>query len=417
MKTRRDVLRWGLTVAGGLGAAAISRSAGWSAPSQRAPMTSGLEVFLRHGVEGVRGMRIGLLCNHTSLNGAGVHAIDLLLAAGQNLQALFCPEHGLKGRVIHGNIADSVDQATGLPVRSLHGEFRKPTPAMLADLDFVLIDLPSIGARFFTYESTMTLMMEACGEAGIPVWVLDRPNPIGGMLVQGPIAETAATSFLGRFPIPVRHGLTMGEFAWLAHDEFGSRCDLGVEPLEGWQRRDQWADTGWTWTPPSPSLWTPVAALTYPGICFFEATNLSKGGSTFHPYEVVAAPWLDAPAIADALNLAGTCPGVYLDATSYTPLKPNDGLYADQSCAAIWLQITDPLRADPVATAFQLLRAIADRHPTELTFKRPHFTLLAGSDTLLDTVLTTPDLAGLIDGWNQADQAFRQRCAPYLLYS
>ncbi|MCG3151305.1 MAG: hypothetical protein GEEBNDBF_00576 [bacterium] len=377
----------------------------------------GLDVLALQHRERLTGKRIGLVCNHTATTATGVHAIDLLRSFPETtLVSLFAPEHGLKGRVIAGNIADSVDEATGLPVWSLHGTHRKPTPAMLKGLDLVLIDLQDVGARFYTYSSTLALVMQAAGAQGLPVLVLDRPNPIGGDALHGPLLDPASASFLGYYPVPVRHGLTVGEFARLVQGAYGVACELDVIPMHGWRRGFYWAETGLPWQPPSPSLWRPEATITYPGICFFEGTNCSVGGSTFYPYEVVAAPWIDGAGLAATLNGQGWA-GVRYEAISYTPEKPNDGKYQGEVCQGVWLQLTDRQRFDPVVAACAVLRQVHRDYSDKLTFRKPHMRLLGGSDTFLETLLNAPGLRGLAAIWEAECAAFDQLRSPYLLYS
>lgn len=408
---RRTIL--GL-LAAGAGLALFPRSL-WA--SQRPPVLSGLEVALRDHIPALAGNRIGLVCNHTAVDRAGTHAIDLLRAIPDiRLQALFTPEHGLRGRIVGGKIADSTDPISGLPIRSLYGDHRKPSPAMLKDIDLLVIDLQDVGARFYTYWSTMALVMQAAGEHGLPVWVLDRPNPIGGSQVQGPQLDPKHASFLGYYPVPVRHGLTMGELARYIQGSYGVQCDLTVIPLEGWRRPHHWEDIGWPWVPPSPSLWRPEATLTYPGMCLFEGTNCSLGGSTFHPYEVVAAPWMDSAAIAAAAESDGW-PGLHFECIEYCPEKPNDGKYKGEVCRGVWMQVTDRALADPIAGACSLLRAIHQQHGDQLTFRRPHLTLLLGSATLLDTILTAPGLRPVVADWEAACALFAVKRGPALLYA
>lgn len=385
-------------------------------PAPRPKVLPGLEVLLRDHLDQLDGKRIGLVCNHTAVDSAGTHAIDLLTAQPEvNLVALYSPEHGMRGRVIAGEVADSIDEASGLPVYSLYGKTRKPTPAMLDGIDLLLFDMQDIGARFYTYSSTLSLVMQAAGEQGIPVWVLDRPNPTGGVLVQGNILDTDHTSFLGYHPIPIRHGMTMGELAFLFRGEFGVTCEIGVIPAEGLRRSDNWAATGLPWIPPSPSIWDPSATLTYPGLCFFEGTNLSIGGSTFKPYEVIAAPWLDPVPLAAELNDLAL-PGVHFECIEYCPLKPNDGKYKGEVCKGLHLQVTDPSRFDPIVTAMAALRSIATRYPDELTYRKEHMRLLAGSDTFLGEVLEAREITDLKAAWDLQCAEFGQLRRPYLLY-
>ncbi|HYE78312.1 MAG TPA: DUF1343 domain-containing protein [bacterium] len=375
----------------------------------------GLEVLLRDHLPELKGRRVGLVCNHTAIDSHGNHAIDLLRDSGVQLVALFSPEHGIRGRVVAGKIADSTDPISGLPIYSLYGDTRKPTPQMLNGIDLLLFDLQDIGARFYTYSSTLALVMQAAGEQGIPVWVLDRPNPTGGAMTQGPLLDPACASFLGYYPIPVRHGMTLGELALLFRGEYQVACEVQVIHAEGWRRVDLWEATGLPWVPPSPSIWHPSATLTYPAMCFFEGTNCSIGGSTYKPYEVVAAPWIEPEPLCAELNRRGY-PGVRFECIEYVPAKPNDGKYQGELCKGIHLQVTDPATFDPVLCGAALLQAIGRQYPEKISYRRPHMRLLAGSGTFLDEVLKAKDLTVLKSRWDRDCATFNKLRQPYLLY-
>ena len=280
-------------------------SAGTSAaPQSQTPQPGnvrpGIEVLLTDSLSLVRGRRAGLITNHTGRDRSGTPSIDLLADHPEvELVALFSPEHGIRGSAEAGvRVESGVDERTGLPVHSLYGEIRAPTPEMLDGIEVLLFDIQDIGTRYYTYLSTMALAMEAAGAQGIPFVVLDRPNPIGGDPVHGNILDPAFSSFVGLYPIPMRHGLTAGEFARMAVGEFGVQADLSVAALDGWNRTMPYGDTGIPWIAPSPNMPSVESALHYPGTCLFEGTPISVGRGTDIAFQQVGAPWLDGEALA-----------------------------------------------------------------------------------------------------------------------
>ena len=271
------------------------------AASAAADVRPGIEVLLEDSLGLVAGLRVGLITNHTGIDREGRSSIDLLAEHPQlDLVALFTPEHGIRGTEDREDIDDGRDERTSLPIYSLYGSTRKPTAAMLAGIDALLFDVQDIGARYYTYVSTMALGMEAAGESGIPFIVLDRPNPVRGDVTQGNVLDPAfSSSMVGRYPVPMRHGMTPGELARLYVGEFGVDVDLSVVPLEGWQRGQTFDDTGLPWVRPSPNMPSVESALAYPGTCLFEGTPLSVGRGTDRAFQWVGAPWLDGPSLAN----------------------------------------------------------------------------------------------------------------------
>ena len=265
----------------------------------------GIEVFLSAVPERIRGKRIGLITNHAGIDRAGTSDIDLIAAHPDvKLVALFAAEHGIRGVAAAGEkVADARDPKSGLPIFSLYmAEDRGPTPEMLKEIDALVYDLPEVGGRTWTYVSTMALSMRAAARKGIPFVVLDRPNPIGGEIVEGALLDPAFKSFVGMYPIPARHGMTVGELATFFNKEFGIGVDLIVARTAGWRRAQWFADTGLPWRNPSPNLRSPAALNSYPGTVYFEGTNLTEGRGTDRPFEQVGAPWLDAPAVVKTMN-------------------------------------------------------------------------------------------------------------------
>ncbi len=391
-----------------------------SLPACRARrVRTGLDLLVARAFEDLRGKRVGLICHPASVDARGRHAIDLLRGApGAMLAAIFSPEHGLRGGET-GEVPHGRDEATGLPVWSLYGEVRKPSPEMLAGLDLLVLDLQDVGARFYTYLSTMTLAMEAAAEAGIGFVVLDRPNPIGGEVVEGPLLEPDLQSFVGIRPIALRHGMTLGELARLiAARHLGGRpLDLSVLPCEGWTRGMRFPETGLPWIPPSPNLPDPESALLYPGICLLEATNLSEGRGTDAPFRLVGAPWVEGERLAAAL--AGI-PGVEVVPARFTP-RPIPGRapnprHRDLECGGVRLRVTDPVRFRSVDFGARLLCVVRDLHPGRLSIAARGFDRLAGA-RWLRAAIEEGDLVGAILPRLEAEAGrFREERARYLLY-
>ncbi len=266
----------------------------------------------------VRGKRIGLVTNMAAVDAQGISDIARMRTAGLNLVALFAPEHGLTGTAAPGErVASGVDSATRIPIYSLYGQTVAPTPAMLRGIDLVLVDLPDVGARYFTYLATTVEVMKAAGALGIPVVVLDRPNPIGGAM-QGNVLDPAFSSMVGRLAVPMRHGLTLGEEARLARSDLGIGVSLGVVPVDGWRRDQLFGATGLPFRAPSPNLQDLEALFHYPGICLFEGTALSVGRGSDAPFHQVGAPWLDTTAVL-ARSRAARLPGVAFLGVTFTP--------------------------------------------------------------------------------------------------
>jgi uncharacterized protein YbbC (DUF1343 family) len=384
-----------------------------AAGEPHAAVRPGIVVLLEDSSHLFEGQRIGLLTNHTGIDAEGRGDLERLLDAGAQVTAIFSPEHGYRGVLDVAEIGHGVDSATGLPVFSLYGATREPTAEMLATIDLLLIDLQDIGARPYTYASTMLLAMRACAAAGVEVVVLDRPNPIGGELVQGPPLDSAHRSFVGMLTIPMRHGLTMGELARLGLGRLGLATDLTVVPATGWTR-DLWFDeTGLPWVSPSPSMPDLESATHYPGTVIFEATNLSVGRGTPVAFQVIGAPWLDAVAVA---ALTGDHPGVRVTDTTVVPIAPPDDKFADTEIAAVKLRVTDRSVYDPVALAVALLAAVHERHPADLTVAPDRLARLLGTAEVWPEVRGGTAAARIVAGWREALAAFRDARDPVLLY-
>jgi len=377
----------------------------------------GLEVLLSDSLHLVSGRRVGLVTNHTGIDSEGVHAIDRIFTHPEvDLVALFAPEHGIRGAAEAGVLIDAeIDARTGLPVHSLYGATRKPTPEMLEGIDVLLFDIQDIGTRYYTYVYTMGLAMEAAGEAGIPFIVLDRPNPIDGLRVQGNVLNPAFSSFVGLYPLPMRHGMTPGELARLYAAAFGVSVDLHVAPLDGWERHMRFPDTGLPWIAPSPNMPNLESALHYPGTCLFEGTNLSVGRGTPHAFQQIGAPWLDGEALAAALS-GYDLPGVRFEPVRFTPLNAGDGKFSDTPVGGVRLVVTDPERYDPARTGVALLIEARAASGDAWRWNVSHFDRLAGTSSLREGIESGASANALVATWDAALEAFLSLRAPALLY-
>jgi uncharacterized protein YbbC (DUF1343 family) len=376
----------------------------------------GIEVLLSDSVHIVRGLRAGLITNHTGIDAAGKPSIDRLMEAPEvELVALYSPEHGIRGTVRGGDeIRSGVDEVTGLPIHSLYGDTRKPTPEMLQGVEILLFDIQDVGARYYTYVSTMAKGMEAAGEAGIPFVVLDRPNPIGGLVAQGNVLDPAYSTFVGLFPVPMRHGMTPGELARMYVGEFGIEVELRVVPAQGWEGGTTFQDTGLPWVPPSPNMPSVESSLHYPGTCLFEGTNISVGRGTGEAFQLLGAPWVDADTLLQALEEYGL-PGVRFEAVRFVPRGPGDGKYDGEEIPGVRLATTGP-DYDPTLTAVALLRELRAMSGEEWEWRIGHFDRLAGTDRLRLGIEAGLPLEELTAGWDQGLAAFEQLRAPYLIY-
>ena len=370
--------------------------------------------------------RLGLIVNQTAMVD-GRHLIDLVAESPVvELGAVFAPEHGVRGVADAGEaVGDTTDPTTGVPIYSLYGQTRAPTPAMLSDIDVLVYDLQDVGTRFYTYISTMGLAMQVAAAADKPFVVLDRPNPLGGDVVAGFTRTSDQESFVSQYPIPSVYGLTAGELAqaivgeaWLPGLE---NLQLRIIPVEGWDRSARWPQTGLEWIAPSPGLPSADAALAYPGTVLFETTTLSYGKGTEHPFSTIGAPWIDGPILADRLNQL-ELPGVTFDPVSFTPdpaLAPNPRL-AGVALEGIRYQISDPVAFEPTVTGVHVLVEVRDLGAEvgagTIVDRRPMFNLLAGDTrllSLLDSGATAPEI---IAEWQGDNEAFDELRQPYLLY-
>jgi uncharacterized protein YbbC (DUF1343 family) len=386
----------------------------------------GLEVLARARWAPIRGLRVGLVCNPTAVDRRLRHAADLLAAArGPRLAALFGPEHGVRGDVQYmAAVADGRDRATGLPVHSLYGssaESLRPRRSQLEGLDALVFDVQDVGTRFYTYQATMMLSMEAAAEAGLRFVVLDRPNPIGGLSVEGPALRPGFESFCGMHDLAVRHGMTVGELAGLFRAERRLDLDLVVVPCEGWRRDRGFAASGLPWVHPSPNMPTPETALVYPGMCLLEGTNLSEGRGTTRPFHLFGAPWLDGERLAADLA-AERLPGVRFRPAGFTPTWDK---HAGHACHGVELHVHDPAAFRPFRTGLACVAVARAQDPERFAWRtEPYefvsgvlaFDLLCGSDRERRAIEAGAGWRELARAFAPEERAFARRRERFLLY-
>jgi uncharacterized protein YbbC (DUF1343 family)/CubicO group peptidase (beta-lactamase class C family) len=392
-----------------VGEARKSEEGGALAPEQ-ADVLNGIDVLARDGFKELQGLRVGLITNHTGRDRAGRQTIDVLRdAPGGKLAALFSPEHGIRGQADE-KVSDSKDEKTGLPVYSLYGETRRPKPEQLKELDALVFDIQDVGARFYTYMSTLGYAMEEAAKARIPVFVLDRPNPIGGLDVEGPVADPDKLSFTAYHRLPVRHGMTAGELARLFNEQRQLGCDLRVVKMENW-RRGMWLDaTGQTWVNPSPNMRSLTEATLYPGVGLLETTNVSVGRGTDTPFEVVGAPWLDGRKLAAYMNGRG------LAGVRFVPVRftPRASVFKEQECGGVNLLVTDRARFRPVRTGLELAVALRRLYPND--WKVEDYRRLLVNEETLERVRRADEPDSIERAWQAPLADFRRARARALLY-
>ncbi|MBN2475445.1 MAG: DUF1343 domain-containing protein [Pirellulales bacterium] len=375
------------------------------------PVLTGIDVLRRDGFRPLQGRRVGLITNHTAVDRDGTGTARLLHeAAGVTLVALFSPEHGLEGKLDVPRIADARHGESGLPVYSLYGATRTPTAEMLRDLDTLVFDIQDIGARFYTYVSTMGNAMRAAAEHEIRFVVLDRPNPIGGREVAGPVLDAGRESFVAFHRLPIRHGMTVGELAELFKAELDLKLDLQVVRMEGWRRDDFYDAAGLLWINPSPNMRSLTQALLYPGIGLLETTNLSVGRGTDTPFEVFGAPWLDGVRLARQLNRCGLA-GVRFVPIAFTPRSSK---FAEERCGGVNVIVTERNRFRPVRTGLEIARQLHALYPD--TWNIQAYDRLLGSRQTLRAIAEEKTVAEIESGYDAGLRDFLERRRKVLLY-
>ncbi len=389
----------------------VIREPGSPPATPRLPVLAGIDVLQSEGFRRLKGHRVGLLTNHAGLTRTGERTADVIRASsGVELVRLFSPEHGATG-LVDAKVESSRDERTSLVIHSLYGDSLRPTAAMLEGLDLLVVDLPDIGARFYTYATTLAYLMEEAGKRKLPVMVLDRPNPIGGVSIEGPMLDEGAVGFTGYLSMPIRHGLTLGELARLFNGEKGLQVDLTVVPAMNW-RRDAWFDeTGLPWTNPSPNIRNLLQATLYPGIGALEMANISVGRGTDAPFEQLGAPWIDGPRLAEALNRRHIA-GVRFYPVSFTPQE--GAKFGSERCSGIFAIVTDRTVLRPVRVGVEIAAALLKLHGDRFEIERTA-RLLGSADTIA-RLKKGEDPATIARSWGAGEARWRSTRTPYLLY-
>jgi uncharacterized protein YbbC (DUF1343 family) len=386
-----------------------------SAPTPGATVQLGAETFLADVPQVFRGKRVGLITNSSAIDRKGTSVIDLVAAHRDlKLVALLAPEHGIRGTAMDGvTIENETDPKTGVPIHSLYlSEDRGPTPAMLANVDVLLYDLQEVGGRTWTYVSTMALAMQAAKRKGIPFVVFDRPNPIGGEIVEGALLDPKFKSFVGMYPIPARHGLTVGELATLFNTKFGIGADLIVARVANWKRSQWMDDAGLPWVNPSPNLRSLAALTSYPGSVYFEGTTLTEGRGTDRPFEQIGAPWLNAAEVARVMN-ERRLQGIRFEAITM-PVLPTAAKHPGKTIPAIRFVVTDRRAYRPVRTSLLLIDEIRRQHLADFGWTGT-IDRLTGSDKVKNAI-EGGTLPALLEEWDREAAEFKASSASYRLY-
>jgi uncharacterized protein YbbC (DUF1343 family) len=371
----------------------------------------------------LNGLRVGVLANPASIDRDFRHVVDRLAASsGWTLAAIFGPQHGFRSD-LQDNMIETpheTDPRRNVPIFSLYSETREPTPEMLDLIDALVIDIQDVGARIYTFIYTMANCLRAAARKNLPVIVCDRPNPIGGA-IEGPMLKPGFESFVGLFPIPMRHGMTVGELARLFNEQHGIGAALEIVPMEGWSRDMYWDETGLPWVMPSPNMPTLDTAIVYPGTVLFEGTMLSEGRGTTRPFELIGAPWLDGEQLAARMNAVG------LDGVHFRPaiFEPTFQKHARATCSGCQIHVTDRRRFEPVKAGVSLMRECYGLAPDRYQWRPPPYEyehdkmpidILAGSAELREQIEARAPLENIVGSWRTGEATFRAAIAPYLLY-
>ena len=388
------------------------------------PVQLGLERLLEQTPDALRGARVGLICNQASVDHGYHHAADLLFQQPEiQLTSLFGPQHGIRGDVQDNMIetGHSIDRKTGLPVHSLYSETREPTDAMLQDIDVLVFDMQDVGCRIYTFVYTLANCMRAARRLGKKVIVCDRPNPINGASMEGNILEPEYASFVGQFPLPTRHGMTVGELAQMFNEHFKIGCELGVIPMSGWKREFWHDDTDAPWVLPSPNMPTLDAATVFPGAVHFEGTQVSEGRGTTKPFELIGAPYIDPDAYADALNALGLR-GVFFRSCVFQPTFQK---HAGVSCGGVQIHVTDRDSFEPWRAGIAMAKFAHDMYPNDFLWKVPPyeyvfdknpFDVISGTAKIREAFEKGIELDEIVAETKAPLEEFKDLREPYLLY-
>jgi uncharacterized protein YbbC (DUF1343 family) len=388
-------------------------------------VSTGADILMKEKRELLAGKHIGLITNHSALLADGRHLADAIRAdSTMHLVALFGPEHGIRGDAPDGkSIQTGIDPRTGVPIYSLYGKVSKPTPEMLKGIDVLVYDIQDVGARFYTFISTLFLTMETAADNNLPFIVLDRPNPIRGTDVEGPLRDDSLKSFVGWAPMPVAHGMTVGELATMAngagwlHDRVQAK--LTVVAMRGWKRSMWYDETGLRWVKPSPNMATLRTATVYPGACFFEGTNMSEGRGSERPFEYIGAPFIDNIQWRDAL-MKLRLPGVVFDTISFVPAEiakaVSNPKHKGQVCRGVAVTVTDRNMFEPVRTGIAMLKTAHDVAPNDFQFRDRRIDQLVGTPRIRLMIIAGKSVGEINASWKEEAKKFERDRAPYLLY-
>ena len=378
---------------------------------------SGLDYLLNEDISRLQGKRLGLVSGASGVTKTLIGNVEALQQKqGIEIVALFGPEHGFYSAEADGlAVASSKDQRTGLPIYSLYGQNKQPTAVMLqeSNIEAFLFDIQAVGVRFYTYVATLLNIMQTAAQYELSVFVCDRPNPIGGQIVEGPVLEAGLESFVGPGPLPIRHGLTIAELARLFQQEWDVDCDLQLIPCQGWQREFWFDQTDLPWVQPSPGMPKLETAIVYPGMCLFEGTNVSEGRGTTLPFEQIGAPWLDAWAVADRLN------GLNLDGVKFRPchFTPAEYKWQNQACGGIQVHVLDRHSFRPVTVALHLISEIRAMYPADFAWRLPHFEHLMGNKQVIPQIEQGLSVKEIMATWQASLAQFEHQREKVLMYT
>ena len=384
----------------------------------------GDELLLKENIGLLIDKRVGVVTNHSAILPNNVHLVDSLIALRIDVTVLFSPEHGIRGEISDGSkIVSSTDDKTGIPIFSLYGSTKKPTKEMLNNIDIILFDIQDIGARFYTYISTLYYILQSAAENNLPVVVLDRPNPVNGLRVGGPVLDLNYSSFIGIAPIPVMHGLTIGELAELFVNEnfitTGSKPELTVIKMKGWKRNYYWDDMDREWIPTSPNIPKFETSLIYPGTCFIEGTNVSEGRGTDDPFLTIGAPFINSAELIDRLTSLQIA-GIEFFPSSFTPVnlkeKATHPKYEGINCDGVKFMITDKKKFNAVEFGVYLIYSLIKLYPDNFKFRENYFDKLAGTDKLRKDLLAGKNPSAIIKSWENELEEFKSIRKKYLQY-
>lgn len=392
-------------------------------PDNNSEILFGADILISENLDLLKNKNAGLIINQTSLLKNGTPLLDSLTKLGINVKAIFSPEHGFKGQNMAGElIEDFVDPLTGVKVYSIYGTVKKPTPEMLKEIDLLIFDIQDIGTRFYTYISTLYYVIEAAAENNIPVIVADRPNPLSGLRVEGPVLEEKFKSFIGIAEIPVLHGMTIGELANLFNEEIkksGNGADLTVVKMNGWKRNFDWEDINHDWVSTSPNIPDFETAQIYPATCLLEGTNVSEGRGTENPFKIIGAPFINSDELISTLNNFNIN-GIQVSAISFVPTdlpgKASDPKFEHEQCNGIKIQITDKEKFYAIDFGIKLICALYQLYPKEFQFRTDHFDKLIGSDYVREMINNGIHPDSIINSWQKKLDQFKEKRKTYLLY-